>query len=114
MNQPNRALMDYSQAVRLEPQVAKHYSKRGLCFRKLGRIDEALVDYNDAIKLGQEVAQYYFERALVYIDLEQYDHAVSDFTSALDRRLGSTLFKALFHRGVCYRWGNLKSKSKFR
>jgi len=100
-----RALFDFSMAIRLDPAgpgVAKHYGNRGFCFRKLGRIEEALEDYNDALAYEKENAQHYYERALVFDDLEDYEAAIADFSQALEKRFANQ-FRAHFHRGICYR-----------
>mmetsp|Transcript_42841 Transcript_42841/g.126936 ORF Transcript_42841/g.126936 Transcript_42841/m.126936 type:complete len:698 (-) Transcript_42841:3-2096(-) len=111
MQQYQRALFDFSQCVRNDPDTAKHYGNRGLCYRRLGRTEEALRDYTDALRRlekdhgeasQRQAAEYYLERGLVYMDLEQYHDAVQGFGQALEKRLVQT-FKALYHRGICYR-----------
>jgi hypothetical protein len=47
---------------------------------------------------------YYFNRGLVHARLMNFDNAIQDFTDGIKYiKTGETHFKALFHRGNCYR-----------
>ena len=61
--------------------------------------ESTLFEIDSALSDTMNMVFSYSYHTRNYFDTADYDHAVSDFTSALDRRLGSTLFKALFHRG---------------
>ena len=103
LNQFQRALFDYSMAIRLEPSCGRNYAARGACFKKLGRIVEALRDFSDAIKYEKEnQALYFFERGLVHYEQESYETAISDFTCAFDRKFPETV-RLLLLRGICFR-----------
>lgn len=46
----------------------------------------------------------YFNRGLVHARLMNFDNAIKDFTEGIKYiKSGQTHFKALFHRGNCYR-----------
>jgi len=117
LHQYQRALFDFSMAIRLDSgggnNVAKHIGYRGYCYRSLGRLQESLKDYNEAIRIGQgDNAQYYYERALVYYDLEEYENCISDFTLGLEKKLSpQQSYQSHFYRGIAHRKINELQKS---
>jgi len=48
----NGAMVDYNQAIELNPQYGLAYRNRGNAKRKKGDLDGAIADFNRAIKLG--------------------------------------------------------------
>jgi tetratricopeptide (TPR) repeat protein len=59
----DRAIADYSEAIRLDPKYAQAYSSRGLAYDHKGDLGRADPDYNEAIRLDPKYAQAYFNRA---------------------------------------------------
>lgn len=49
LNEYDRAIADYTQAITIDPNLVQAYNKRGLTYHKLGRYEEALADYTQAI-----------------------------------------------------------------
>jgi Flp pilus assembly protein TadD len=47
-----KAIADYSEAIRLDPQYAKAYSNRGIAYQKNGEKAKAEEDFEQAKKLG--------------------------------------------------------------
>jgi tetratricopeptide (TPR) repeat protein len=47
----DRAIADYTQAIRLAPNVASRYYNRGLAYYSKKDYDRAIVDFNQAIRL---------------------------------------------------------------
>ncbi|EER00187.1 hypothetical protein Pmar_PMAR007601, partial [Perkinsus marinus ATCC 50983] len=66
-----RALLDFSMAIRLEPAVAKHYGSRGDCFARLERWTDALGDYTEAMRHDKDSGRYVFDRARVVMVLSK-------------------------------------------
>ena len=54
LDQPERAIEDYSQAIRLDPQYAKAYYNRGIAYGNLGQQEIANRDFAKAKELGVE------------------------------------------------------------
>jgi len=52
----NKALSDYNQAIRLEPNFALVYRNRGKMFKEQGRKQEADADFAKAAQLGRSEA----------------------------------------------------------
>jgi tetratricopeptide (TPR) repeat protein len=58
----NRAIADYSQAVKIDPKYALAYFNRGVVWKHLGNIDRALADFNEAVKLDPELTHELMSR----------------------------------------------------
>lgn len=99
-----KAVLDYTEAIRLDPRDAKAYINRGKALNDLSRYQEALVDLNKAIQLDPQYATAYNNRGIVYDDLKQYQQAIADFTKAI--QLDPQLAAAYYNRGIAY--DNLK------
>jgi tetratricopeptide (TPR) repeat protein len=63
-NQVDRAIDDFSQAVRLNPSYAEAFSNRGLAHGHQNRLDLAILDFNRAINLNPKLAPAYYMRGL--------------------------------------------------
>jgi tetratricopeptide (TPR) repeat protein len=59
---PDRALADFSEAVRLKPDYADAYMNRGNIHSDLSNLDQAIADYNKAINLKLDSAAAYVNR----------------------------------------------------
>lgn len=86
--QYQRALYDFSAAIRFQETEAEYYSKRcvllawltnippqgsrGNCLLQLNQIKEALEEFEKAIELEPTDGFSYLNRALVYARLEDY------------------------------------------
>jgi tetratricopeptide (TPR) repeat protein len=91
----DRALQDYEQAIRLNPENANAYNNRGVIYRIKGEYGRAIADYDEAIWLtnGDFPAAYY-NRALVYAEKGDYEKSLMDFDVVLrfDRRNALALY----------------------
>ncbi|CAD8126302.1 unnamed protein product [Paramecium sonneborni] len=102
--QYQRALFDFSTAVRFEENNAEHYGARGNCFLQLGEVNDALKEYDKAIQIKSTDGFLFLNRALVYARLDNYKKAIEDYQQALKYLKDSNAqFKAHFHMGNCYR-----------
>ena len=63
-----RAIADYSEAIRLNPQYARAYHGRGFSYDEQGDRVRAMADYNAAIRIDPQFADPYFNRALIYYE----------------------------------------------
>jgi tetratricopeptide (TPR) repeat protein len=79
----NAALVDLTEAVRLEPNNADSYFNRGLVFAKLGRLLDAVQDQTAAIRLNDRDAAAFVARAVAWERLNRLDDAVEDYRGAL-------------------------------
>jgi tetratricopeptide (TPR) repeat protein len=79
----DRAIADYTEAIRLDPKYALAYSNRGTAYKAKGNYDLAIADYTEAIRLDPEDALAYFKRGNAYEARKNYDRAIADFTEAI-------------------------------
>jgi tetratricopeptide (TPR) repeat protein len=103
----DRALRDYSQAIRLEPGFAAAYNNRGWVRIEMHDYDEAIADLNAAIRLNPKYAYAYNNRGNAYRGRKEFDRAVADYNEAI--RLDPKLPYPYNNRGTVRRQsGDLK------
>jgi tetratricopeptide (TPR) repeat protein len=61
-DQPDRAIEDLDQAIRLNPNYALAFSSRGLAYARKGQPDRAIQDYDQAIRLNPKYADAFSNR----------------------------------------------------
>jgi len=96
----DRAIGDYTQAIRLEPNNAQAYLGRGIAYSNKGDFDRAIADNNEAIRLDPNYADAYYNRGTTYSNKNDYDRAIADYTQAI--RLNPNLADAYNNRGIAY------------
>ena len=94
-NRSEQAIRHYTEAIKLNPQMARAYYNRGNASSDLRDYEEALKDYSKAIQLDPEYSDSFFNRANANADLSRFQEAVADYDEAV--RLGSE--NALFNKG---------------
>jgi tetratricopeptide (TPR) repeat protein len=79
------ALSDANEAIRLKPELASAYSKRGLVYRRSGERTKAIADFDRAIQLNPKLIDAYNNRGLIRSDMGQREAAIRDFSEAIRR-----------------------------
>ena len=79
----DRAIADYTQAIRLDPNDAFAYNNRGITYKNKGDYDRAIADYTQALRLDPNDAAVYNNRGVAYADKGHLDRAIADYTQAL-------------------------------
>ncbi len=79
------AVSDYTQSIKIEPNDADIYFKRGRMYLLLENIAEAVADYSQVIKLEPDCTEAYFIRGCLFSDLEDYQGAISDLTEVIKK-----------------------------
>jgi tetratricopeptide (TPR) repeat protein len=82
LDQPEKAIKDYDEAIRLTPDFAYHYYHRGRLYLKSGNLEKALADYSTAIQKDGKNQFFYHDRAKAYRKLGKDDLAVADEANA--------------------------------
>lgn len=95
-----QALVDYSEAIRLDPDQHETYNSRGRLYFQIGELQKALQDYNKAIAQKPDKAEYYSNRGATYARLGQYDQAMQDLNKAL--ALSPPHAEAYLNRAILY------------
>jgi len=79
----DRAIADYSEAIRLNPNDDAAYKKRSYGYVEKGNFSAAITDLTEAIRIDPAYSGYYALRGHVYFTSEDYDTAIPDFTEAI-------------------------------
>jgi tetratricopeptide (TPR) repeat protein len=97
----DRAISDYTEALRLNPQDASSFYNRGNSWRQKGDGEKAIADYTDALRVNPRHASAYNNRGLAWADRREYDRAIADYTEAL--RVDPQHMSAYNNRGNAWR-----------
>ena len=101
----DRALVDYDEAIRLDPKNAWAYAERGNLYKNRKDFDHALADLNEAIRLDPAYALAYFSRGDLYKSKGDIAKAMADMNETI--RLDPNYALAYFTRGrLSYMLGN--------
>jgi tetratricopeptide (TPR) repeat protein len=98
--QYDKAIADYTEAIRLKPDFADAYANRAFAYGSLEQFDKAIADCNEAIRLQPDSAEAYKNRGGAYCNLRQYDKAIADCNEAI--RLQPDFARAYSNRGNAY------------
>jgi tetratricopeptide (TPR) repeat protein len=79
----DRAVANYTEAIRLDPKYAMAYMKRAETYRLKGDFDRAVADSTEAIRLEPTLALAYYHRGETYRLKGEYDRAIADATEAI-------------------------------
>ena len=78
------SIEDFSQALKINPNLEEAYYNRGEAYLQAGRTDEALKDLNKAVELSPNEAMNYFKRGRVQYALQKYQLALWDLNKSVD------------------------------
>ena len=73
INQPDKAVTDYTQALKLNARAPEIYRQRGAQLFKLGRVDDALADFDTFIRARPEQAPYNWQRGIACYEAGKFD-----------------------------------------
>jgi Tfp pilus assembly protein PilF len=94
------AILDYDQAIRLNPEYAEAYNNRGYAYYWNDDATHAIADYSLAIELRPNYPYAYNNRGAAYMASGHPDQAISDFDDAL--QLQPDFPQAYINRGNAY------------
>jgi tetratricopeptide (TPR) repeat protein len=69
----DRAIDDYTEAIRLNPKFVIGFNNRGLAYLRKGRIDRAIEEFDKAIRLNPRYAMALVNRGFAYQEKAQWD-----------------------------------------
>ncbi|MGH2415638.1 MAG: tetratricopeptide repeat protein, partial [Microcystaceae cyanobacterium] len=72
------ALSDLNEILRLAPNDAEAYGRRGLIYYYLGDYSEALENYNKALEINPNYFKAYLNRGILYVEQKNYQAALAD------------------------------------
>jgi tetratricopeptide (TPR) repeat protein len=80
----DRAIADYDQAIKLQPDLADAYCNRGYAYEGKDDHDRAIADFDQAIKLQPDLAEAYFGRGLAHARKGGREKAIADLEKFLE------------------------------
>lgn len=112
-----RAIADYDEAIRLNPNYSTAYYNRGTWYLAKDDFDRAIADLNEAIRIGpqgsvrgtdfgsrqgdEQKADYFHARGQAHFAKQDTDRAIVDYDEAI--RFNPDLTRAFINRGLAYR-----------
>jgi tetratricopeptide (TPR) repeat protein len=110
MGEPQRALMEFSQACEKDPNNADYYNQAGFCHQSLKQYDHALTQYTHAISLDKDKGEYFYNRGTVKKDMNNFQDAIDDFEKAItswekksSHNPEQSIYNAYYLKGICLR-----------
>jgi len=101
MNDYRRAIADYGQSIRLDPQSSEAFFNRAVAHKHNQELTLAIADYDEAIRLNPQDASAYLNRGVAHKAKQDLTRAMADFDEAI--RLNPQYAKAYGNRGGVYR-----------
>ncbi|MBD2294962.1 tetratricopeptide repeat protein [Anabaena sphaerica FACHB-251] len=83
--------------IKVKPNDATTYKKRGNTRCNLGDYEGGIEDYNQAIKINANYVDAYYNRGNAHFDLGNYEAAIDDFSKVL--KIKSNYIDAYYNRG---------------
>jgi lipoprotein NlpI len=96
----DRAIADYSEAIRLDPSLTEAYNNRALSLYETGEYNRALPDYEKALQLDPKHTNSYYGLGNLYRSKAEYSKSIENYTKALE--LNPAFTNAYINRGNTY------------
>lgn len=96
----DRAIVDYNEAIKLDPEYTLAYNDRGIAYKNKRDYDRAIADYNEVIRLEPRSAFAYNNLGNAYADKGDYERAMTNYNEAI--RLDPAFAFAYNNRGLTY------------
>jgi tetratricopeptide (TPR) repeat protein len=77
-----KAIVDYTEAIRLDPTDEMAYFSRGIAYSHKKDYDKAIADYTEAIRLDPTDGDAFYKRGLAYKGKLENSKAEADFAEA--------------------------------
>ena len=92
------AIVEFSEAIRLDPTYADAFRNRGLAKMQKDLVDEAIDDFSRAIVLNARDAAGFYNRGILFARKRQFDRANADFSAAI--AINPTVASGFDQRGL--------------
>ncbi|MBN8691661.1 MAG: tetratricopeptide repeat protein [Bacteroidetes bacterium] len=79
------AILNYGEAIKLDPNYEKAYAARALCYEKNNQAAEAVEDYKKLQVFDPKNKELYYNAGRLLFDLKKYQDADQMFRKALER-----------------------------
>jgi lipoprotein NlpI len=85
-NEVKAAIMDFSEALKVDPGATDALYNRGAAYALMGRTSYALADFAKVLELAPNDPDTLFYRALIYVNQGKIESAVKDLSGVLKQR----------------------------
>ena len=79
----DKAMVDCTEAIRLDRRGAEAYHARGIVYGLKGDFDRAVADCTEVIRLAPAKPQGYYNRGNAYLGKGKLDKAIVDYTKSI-------------------------------
>ena len=97
----DRAIADYTDAIRIDPNNLGAYNSRGFAYDNKRDFDHAISDLDQAIRLAPKLAAAYINRSIAYSGKSEFNKALQDLDEADRLSPGNAL--VLSARGFAFK-----------
>jgi tetratricopeptide (TPR) repeat protein len=94
------AIVDHTEAIRLNPHLSYPFAARGYAYQERGELEKALVDLTESIRLDPNSDSAYYNRGLLLNRRGEFSAALMDFDEAV--RCSPERADRLVARALCY------------
>ena len=101
LNEPDKALDDFSNAIELDEKNTEYYLNRASLLAKGKEYDKAQLDYAAAVKLNPRGTEAYAGRGMIFLENGDLSSALADFEKVLERDPRNTA--ALYSMGIAFK-----------
>ena len=96
----DQAIVDFTKAIDINPNLAKAYDNRGVAYAQEGSLPRAIADFTMAIANNLKDAAAYNNRGHAYAEQGNLSQAIFDYTKAIE--INAFYVKAYNNRGTAY------------
>ncbi len=83
LSQYEKAINDYSSALKLSPRSADIYHRRAIAYYYAGQMQKVIADETKAISFDKSNADSFYDRGFAYQNLKNLELAIADYTEAV-------------------------------
>jgi tetratricopeptide (TPR) repeat protein len=78
------AVLEYTLAIELSPNIAVAFSCRGDAYSRLGKVEKAMKDYNRSTQLDPTAIVNYYRRGNLYYSAKNYLQALAEYSYTIE------------------------------
>jgi tetratricopeptide (TPR) repeat protein len=90
-----RAIADYTSAIRLSPDLLPAYNNRGILYTAIQEYEEAAADFDKVLEINPDYMAGYNNRSVLYAIQGEWDNAISMLQDAIQRSGIDTVYTRL-------------------
>ncbi len=98
--QYEKAAVEYTEAIQLNPDRAVPYYNRGLCYMRMNNADAAIQDFNKNIQLDRDNIEAYLKLTTIYANRGMYDDAINVINAGISVQPDNA--EAYYNRGKVF------------